>query len=190
MGVVLSSHSISLDGFVGQADRMPGPLHEWLWSGEHVSRHSESARLSEESRDWFDSAVDRVGATIVGRRTYEDSGRWGGELPFDWPFFVVTHVRPDDADDVPFEFVTEGVERAVELARAAAGDKNVTVMGGDITRQCLEAGLLEEIYVDLVPVVLGEGVPFFGEGTPGAELELIRVVNAPGVTHLGYRVLR
>ena len=190
MGVVLSSHSISLDGFVGQADRSPGPLHDWLFAGEHSSRHSESMRLSEESRDLFDSAVDRVGATIVGRRTYEDSGRWGGELPFDWPFYVVTHEPPEDADEVPFEFVTEGVERAVELGRAAAGDKNVTLMGGDITRQCLEAGLLDEIHVDLVPVVLGEGVPFFGEGYPTAGLELMRVVDAPGVTHLSYRVLR
>jgi len=81
--------------------------------GRQASRHGESIKFSAESREWFDSAVDRVCATVVGRRTYEDSGRWGGELPFDWPFFIVTHRPPDDGDSVPFSFVTEGVERAV-----------------------------------------------------------------------------
>ena len=141
MGFVLTSHSMSLDGFIVQADRTPGPLHEWLWAGDHPSRHGENIKLSEASRQYFDESVDRVGATIAGRRTYEDSGRWGGELPFDWPFFIVTHRPPDDADDVPFTFVTEGVELAVELAKETAGDKNVTVMGGDIARQCLTVGL-------------------------------------------------
>jgi dihydrofolate reductase len=191
MGVVLSSHSMSLDGFVVQADRTPGPLHAWLWSGDRQSRHSDSIKLSTESREWFDSAVDRVGATVAGRRTYEDSGRWGGELPFDWPFFIVTHRPPEDADAVPFTFVTEGVERAVELAKEAAGQKNVTVMGGDMTRQCLAAGLLDEIDIDLVPILLGEGVPLFGElADAPVELELQRIVDAPGVTHLSFRVVK
>jgi len=191
MGIVLTSHSMSLDGFIVQADRTPGPLHEWLWAGDHPSRHGENIKLSEASRQYFDESVDRVGATIAGRRTYEDSGRWGGELPFDWPFFIVTHRPPDDADDVPFTFVTEGVELAVELAKETAGDKNVTVMGGEIARQCLTAGLLDEIDIDLVPILLGEGVPLFDElATAPVELEQTRVVDAPGVTHLSFRVLK
>jgi dihydrofolate reductase len=182
---------MSLDGFIVQADRTPGPLHEWLWAGDHPSRHGENIKLSEASRQYFDESVDRVGATIAGRRTYEDSGRWGGELPFDWPFFIVTHRPPDDADDVPFTFVTEGVELAVELAKETAGDKNVTVMGGEIARQCLTAGLLDEIDIDLVPILLGEGVPLFDElATAPVELEQTRVVDAPGVTHLSFRVLK
>jgi dihydrofolate reductase len=189
MGIVLASHSMSLDGFIGQADRTPGPLHEWLWSGDEPSRLGGSLKLSKESREWFDSAVDRVGATIAGRRTFEDSGRWGGELPFEWPFFIVTHDPPSDAAELPFVFVTEGVERAVALAKEAAQAKNVTVMGGAMTRQCLAAGLLDEIDVDLVPVVLGEGVRLFEESTRAVELELQRVVEAPGVTHLSYRVV-
>jgi dihydrofolate reductase len=189
MGIVLSTHSISLDGFMARPDGDPGPLHEWLWAGEHPSRHVGSAKLSEPSRDWFDSGVDRAGATVVGRTTYDNSGGWGGQLPFDWPFFVVTHDPPGDADELPFEFVTEGVESAVELAREAAGDKNVTVMGGDMTRQALAAGVLDEIDIDLVPVVMGDGVRLF-EGDAPAQLEVQRVVDAPGVTHLSYRVVK
>jgi dihydrofolate reductase len=172
-------------------ERTPGPLHEWLWTGDQPSRHGETLRLSEASRAYFDEAVDRVGATVAGRRTYEDSGRWGGALPFDWPFFIVTHRPPDDADKVPFAFVTEGVEHAVELAKAAAGEKNVTLMGGDIVRQALTARLLDEIHLDLVPILLGEGVRLFGDLTTGpVELALTRVVDAPGVTHLSFRVVK
>lgn len=189
MGVVLASHSMSLDGFIAHPDGQPGPLHDWLWAGEHRSRHAETMKLSEASREWFDSAVDRVGATVVGRRTYDDSGGWGGRLPFAWPFFVVTHDPPGNAADLPFTFVTDGVARAVELAEDAAGEKNVTIMGGKIARQCLAAGLLDEIYLDLVPVVLGDGVPMFEDGD-AVQFELTKVVEAPGVTHVSYRVVK
>jgi dihydrofolate reductase len=92
---------------------------------------------------------------------------------------------------VPFAFVTEGVEHAVELAKAAAGEKNVTLMGGDIVRQALTARLLDEIHLDLVPILLGEGVRLFGDLTTGpVELALTRVVDAPGVTHLSFRVVK
>jgi dihydrofolate reductase len=190
MGIVLTSHSMSLDGFIARADRTPGPLHEWLWAGAHPSKHGDRFRLSEPSRDLLDGGIDRLGATIAGRRTYEDSGRWGGQLPFDWPFFIVTHHAPEGAEDVPFTFVTDGVERAIERAKAAAGDRDVSVMGGDIVRQCLAAGLLDEIHVDLVPVLLGVGVRMFENLASGpCGLELTRVVEAPGVTHLSFRVV-
>lgn len=112
-----------------------------------------------------------------------------GRCPSTGRFFIVTHDPPSDAAELPFIFVTEGVERADELAKEAAQAKNVTVMGGDMTRQCLAAGLLDEIDVDLVPVVLGAGVRLFDESTPVVELDLQRVVEAPGVTHLSYRVV-
>jgi len=191
MGIVMTSHSMSLDGFIAQPNGQPGPLFEWLFDGEHASKHGETFKLSEASRRVFDGTVDRLGATIAGRRTYDDSDGWGGELPFGWPFFIVTHQLPDNAENVPFAFVTKGVERAVELAKAAAGDKDVSVMGGDIVRQCLLAGLLDEIGIDLVPIVLGEGVRLFDEvATPTLELQRERVVDAPGVTHLSFRVVK
>ncbi len=191
MGIVVASHSMSLDGFIAQPDGKAGPLHEWLWTGEHQSRHGGNFKLSETSLEWFDGLIDRLGATIAGRRTYDDSDGWGGELPFDWPYFIVTHELPDDAEELPFTFVTEGVERAVELAKAAAGDKDVSLMGGDMVGQVLSARLLDEIDVDLVPILLGDGVRLLDErATAAVELELERIVDAPGVTHLGFRVLR
>jgi dihydrofolate reductase len=178
MGVVLSIHSVSLDGFMARPDGKPGRLHEWLSTDE------------DESREILDHLLARVGAAVVGRKTYDHSG-WNGEPPFDWPIFVVTHEPPDDADELPFVFVTEGVEQAVELAREAAGDKDVAVMGGDVTRQALAAGLLDELHLDLVPVLFGEGVRFLDdfEGGP-VRLERTRLVDAPGAAHVSFRVLR
>ena len=191
MGIVLASHSMSLDGFIAQPNGKAGPLHHWLVAGDTPSRHAPSFSMSKRSRQFFDGLVDRLGATIAGRRTYDDSDGWGGELPFDWPYFIVTHHVPENAADLPFTFVTDGVKHAVELAKKAAGDKDVSVMGGDIVRQCLTAGLLDEIDIDLVPIILGNGVPFFEEPANGRiKLEQTRVVDAPGVTHLRFRVLR
>ncbi len=158
--IVLKDHSMSLDGFIAQPNGKAGPLHEWLFNGDIPSRHDDGFRLSETSREVFDELVDHLGATIAGRRTYDDSDGWGGNLPFDWPFFIVTHHVPREAAELPFTFVTDGVERAVEQAKAAAGDNDVSVMGGDIVRQCIRAGLLDQIEIHLVPILLGDGVRF------------------------------
>lgn len=135
--------------------------------------------------------VARIGATVVGRTTYDVSDGWGGKLPFDWPFFVVTHRPPEDADELPFVFVTGGVEQAIELAKEAAGDKDVSVMGGDVTKQALSAGLLDELHLDLVPVLFGEGVRFLDDFEEGpVRLERMRLVDTPAVAHVSFRVLR
>lgn len=190
MGIVLACHSMSLDGFIAQPNGKAGPLHDWLVAGDTPSRHAKGFRMSKRSRQFFDGLVDRLGATIAGRRTYDDADGWGGKRPFDWPYFIVTHHVPPNAVALPFTFVTEGVEQAVKLAKAAAGDKDVSVMGGNIARQCLTAGLLDEIDFDLVPVILCEGVKFFADcWEERIKLEQTRVVDAPGVTHLRFRVL-
>lgn len=178
MNVVLSNHSVSLDGFIARPDGKPGRLHDWLSAGD------------EQTREILDDLRARVGATIVGRRTYEDSD-WGDAAPFDGPVFVVTHGPPDGADAMPFVFVTEGIEEAVELAKEAAGDKDVSVLGGDVTRQALSAGLLDELHIDLVPVLYGEGVRFLDdfEGGP-VRLERTRLIDAPSAAHVSFRVLR
>jgi dihydrofolate reductase len=183
MSVVLSTHSVSLDGFIAQPDGRPGRLHGWL------SANGEAG--SDRSREVFDDLVARIGATVVGRNTYDTAGGWGGQLPFDRPFFVVTHRPPENADELPFVFVTEGLARAIELAKEAAGDRDVSVMGGDLTRQAVSAGLLDELHLDLVPVMFGEGVRFLDDfdGEP-VHLERIRLVEAPAVAHVSFRVLR
>jgi dihydrofolate reductase len=109
------------------------------------------------------------------------------------PVFVVTHTVPQEwaYEGSSFTFVTDGVESAVEQARAVAGDKDVAVGSASIAQQCIRAGLLDEIHVDLVPVLLGDGVRLFDHLGPGPiELERARVVEAPGVTHLTFRVVK
>jgi len=104
---------------------------------------------------------------------------------------VVTHRPPEDADKLPFVFVTDGVERAIGLAKEAAGDKDVSVMGGDVTKQALSAGLLDELHLDLVPVLFGEGVRFLDDFEEGPiRLERMRLVDTPAVAHVSFRVLR
>jgi dihydrofolate reductase len=149
-------------------------------------------RLSKPSAEFFDEGVATVGAVVAGRRTYEVSNAWGGRGPVQGlPLFVVTHHVPDvvPAGDPPHTFVTEGVEAAVAQAKAAAGDKDVHLMGANIIQQAIRAGLLDELVISLVPVVLGDGVRLL-DNVPTLKLEVVRVIDAPGVTHLTYRIVR
>ncbi len=134
-----------------------------------------------------------MGAFVTGRRTFDITGGWGGRPPLGVPTFVVTHNVPQEwvYEGSPFIFVTDGVERAVERAREVAGAKDIAVMAASIVQQCIRAGLLDEIHIDLVPVLLGDGVRLFDHlGTEPIELESTRVIEAPGVTHLTFRVVK
>ena len=134
-----------------------------------------------------------MGAFATGRRTFDIANGWGGRPPLGVPTFVVTHTVPKEwvYEGSPFTFVTEGVEDAVDQARAVAGENDVAVGAASIAQQCIRAGLLDEVHINLVPVLLGGGVRLFDHlGTEPIELESTRVVEAPGVTHLGFRVLR
>ena len=134
-----------------------------------------------------------MGAFVTGRRTFDITNGWGGSPPLGVPAFVVTHTVPQEwvYEGSPFTFVTDGVESAVERAKAVAGDKDVAVGAASIAQQCLQAGLLDEIHIDLVPVLLGDGVRLFDHlGTGPIELQRTRVIEAPDVTHLTFRVVR
>ena len=129
-----------------------------------------------------------IGAMVSGRRTFDIAGGWKDGHPIDVPNFVVTHDPPTSGEWSPrVEFVTEGVERAVELAREAAGDRNVSVCAASVAQQLLRAGLLDEINVSVVPVVLGGGVRLLDDVGP-VDLEQVRVIESIGVIHLRYRV--
>jgi dihydrofolate reductase len=202
MTIVTTGLSTSVDGFIAGADDSPAKplgvggdrLFEWFGDGDTPSRHYPSFRMSAVSAAFFDEFADRHGAVITGRRTYDIADAWGGTGPLPGvPLFVMTHHVPDSvpAGDPPYTFVTDGIEHAVEEARTAAGDKDVSVMGATIVQQCLRAGLLDEIIINLVPVVLGRGVRLLDNLEPGSiQLELVGVVDAPGVTHLRYRVVK
>jgi dihydrofolate reductase len=150
-------------------------------------------KLSRTSAQVFEDLVDSGGAAVTGRRTYDIANAWGGNGPAPGvPVFVVTHQVPDHPPrgESSYTFVTDGVESAIEQAKAAAGDRYVSVMGASVPQQCLRAGLLDEIQIHLVPVLLVGGVRLFDHfGTDSIQLDTVRVVEAPGVTHLRYRVL-
>jgi dihydrofolate reductase len=209
MTIITTAHSTSLDGFIAGAEDSPDSrasdpmrrhgiggdsLFDWLSAGDTPSRINPSFKMSAPSAEFFDEGVGACGAVIAGRRTYDVSGAWGGRGPMPGlPLFVMTHRVPDavPTGDPPYTFVTDGIESAVEKARAAAADKNVVLMGATIVQQCIRAGLLDELVINLVPAVLGRGVRLLDGLDPGSvELDLVRVVDAPGVTHLTYRVVK
>lgn len=202
MTKIIAEVSTSLDGFIAGTDDSPSQplgvggdrLFDWFADGDTPSRYYPSFRMSAVSAKTFDEFAARIGAVIAGRRTYDVSEAWGGTGPQPGiPLFVLTHQVPDTvpAGDPPYTFVTDGIDAAVAQARAAAAGKDVSVMGAATIQQCLRAGHLNELIIDLVPVVLGRGVPLLDGLEPGSvELDLVRVVDAPGVTHLTYRIVK
>ncbi len=205
MAKVVTGLSMSLDGFIAGPDDGPeNPmgdrgmrLFDWYTSGDvKPERFYQDFALSPASAEVFNERLAEGGAVITGRRTYELANRWGGDGPLPGaPVFVLTHRPPAEADvprgSATYTYVTDGIESAVAQAKAAAGDKVVALMGSAPPQQALRAGLLDEIHIDLVPVLLGGGVRLFDHlGDESIELERTRVVEAPGVTHLVFRVLR
>ena len=203
--------SVSADGYVaGPNQSKENPLgeggeslHDWVvvlraWREPHGKDGGEENASS----PVMEEALANVGAHIMGRGMFgggpgpwsEDppwTGWWGDDPPFHMPVFVLTnHERePLTLSDTTFTFVTDGVESALQQAREAAGDKDVTIGGGaDAINQYLAAGLVDELELHVVPLVLGGGARLFEGVGPDLALEQIRVIDAPGVTHVKYRV--
>jgi len=198
MGKVAAGFSMSLDGFIAGPNDDVQRLFAWMFSGDTDLKVSTGDRdielkVSSKSAEQFEERTQAAGAIVSGRRMFDVAGAWGGKHPMDVPIFVVTHTIPQEwvKEGSPFTFVTDGVESAVEKAKKVAGDKNVGVGGADITRQCLKLGLLDEIQIDLVPVLLGQGVRLFEHlGIEPIELERTGVIESPGVTHLSFRIVK
>jgi len=181
--------SMSLDGFITGPDDGPDQglgaggerLHEWLgpWLGSPrgFDPPGPSKQIFEE--------VMATGAVVVGRRTFDYAGHWDGDH-HGVPIFVPTRGTPPEPQSEWVHYATDGVESAMRQAKAAAGGKDVMVHGAELAQSLLGAGVLDELEIHLVPVLLGDGRRLFG--AEHAELELVRVVEAPGVTHLRYRV--
>ena len=204
MGKVATGLSMSLDGFIaGPNDGTGQPLGEggeglfaWYSGGdtEYGLPGTEMVfRVSEQSAEMLREAHAGMGAFVTGRRTFDISNGWDGSPPLGVPTFVVTHAVPDEwvYEGSPFTFVTDGVESAVERARDVAGEKDVAVGAASIAQQCIRAGILDEVHVDLVPVLLGDGVRLFEHiGAGPIEVESTRVIAGAGVTHLTCRVVK
>ena len=205
MSKVVLELSMSLDGFVAgpndNADNGLGDggdaLFKWYSSGDTdfpLPGTDMVFKISRASADFLRPSWQNIGASVTGRRTFDIARGWGGDPPggVDTPHFVVTHTVPQEwvNPSSPFTFVTDGVESAVEQAKKAARDKNVDIIGAGIAQQCLQAGLLDEIQIDLAPVLLGGGVQLFDHLGGPIELEKLAVVDGVDVTHLRYRVLK
>ena len=149
-------------------------------------------KTSGENTEVLDEYFDRTGAVVVGRRMFDVAQGWGGHSPLKGvPAFVVTHRVPEElsGEGSPFTFVTDGIESAIGQAKAAAGDKVVAIGGADIAQQSIRAGFVDEIQIHVAPLLLGAGVRLFDDAAPEPiELEPTRVVEAPGIAHLRYRV--
>jgi dihydrofolate reductase len=201
MTKVFIAHAVSVDGYISgrtpDGDEEFGRglgdapmLFDWYFDGDTPSRVFDGFRLSEPSARFFDTIAARVGAAVAGRTTYEHSGHWNGGGPHPTArLFVVSH-RPAPEISEAQTLVTTGIEDAVAAAREAAGDKDVALMGGGVLTSALEADLVDEIILHQVPILLGDGRPFFQSLPEHVRLRLIEAVPAPGVTHLHYEVIR
>jgi dihydrofolate reductase len=198
MTKVYTGASMSLDGYIAGPDETGFEhLFRWYGNGDVVveTTHPElTMRFTPVSAEHWRGIVEGTGALVVGRRLFDLTKGWGGNHPMGVPVVVLTHGVPDGwpREDAPFAFVTEGIERAVETAQGIAGAKAVGVNAGTMARQALEAGLIDEIGIDLVPVLLGGGTPFFDrvDGAPYVLEGPISVAQGVDVTHLRYRVHR
>jgi dihydrofolate reductase len=197
MGKVIASASMSLDGYIAKDDNSIGRLFDWLQNGEIETPTASPDivfHLSPTSADHWNRWTGQLGAMICGRTLFDFTDGWGGRHTMDIPVVVVTHEVPtawvDAHPGAPFTFVTDGVDVAVRQAQAIAGDRTVAVAAGTIAGQCLQLGLLDAAAIDLVPVVMGGGRPFFG-GMPTADVTLgdpTTCIVADRVTHLVFPV--
>jgi len=204
MTLVKADISMSLDGYVAGPDDSPEQglgaggeqLHEWVYGlASWRERHGMEGGEQSADAELLEEAFASVGAVLMGRRMFDLAERpWGDDPPFHVPVFVVTHhPRETIAKEggTSFAFVGDGIERALELAREAAGSADVSVAGGaDVIRQLLSAGLLDELQVHVVPILLGGGVRLFEGLGQEVRFEQTRAIASDGVTHLKLRVRR
>jgi dihydrofolate reductase len=199
MGKVVAAAVMSLDGYIAKPDNTIGHLFDWYNNGDvecPTASPDITLHISPKSIEHWRTWVSSLGVLVCGRTLFDFTGGWGGRHTMDVPVVVVTHHVPTDWVDAhpgaPFTFVTDGVRAAVEQARAIAGDRVVAVTAGVIARQCLELALLDEVAIDLVPVVMGEGRPFFGKLTVDDVVlgDPTVCIQGDQVTHLVFPVRR
>lgn len=216
MAKLILDISMSLDGFIaGPNQTLDEPLgtggdrlHEWAFAAQSWREsHGLAGGEANIDSDVIEARLRDAGATVMGRRMFsggegpwEDDPNvdawWGDDPPFHHPVFILTHHAREPVTKqggTTFTFVTDGIESALEQARAAAGDKDVVIGGGaKVAQQYLEAGLLDELQIHIAPVLLGGGVRLFENhlGSERREIECTQVIESPTVTHLRYRVLK
>jgi dihydrofolate reductase len=203
MGKVAVDITTSLDGFVAGPNDGPDlplgqggeRLHEWVYGlSSWRERHGLEGGETNRDAEILEEAFANLGAIVLGKRMFDNAHGWGDDPPFGVSVFVLTH-EPRDREvkgATTFTFVTDGIESALDQAKAAAGDKDVSIGGGANTvQQYLRAGLIDEMQIHVAPLLLGGGIRLFdGFGSDQVEFEILRVVESPVVSHLKFRVAR
>jgi len=194
MSKVIANMSMSLDGYIADPADGIDQLFGWMGNGDvEVSTAVDWAtfRMTRASADYMRTAMASVGALITGRHLFDITHGWGGTHPLGVPVVVVTHQPPAESPNPDTFTFVDGPARAVEVARQVAGDKDVVVASAKIAQQCLAEGLLDAIHVDLVPVLLGEGVRWFENlGKSVVQLGNPTVIEGNRVTHLAYPIVK
>jgi dihydrofolate reductase len=191
--------SMSLDGFIAGPNEGPGNglgdggdrLHEWVFAGAAPKNSGVPGRPAGVNGEVFDEMMS-TGAVVCGRGTIEPADYWSGDHHGGVPIFVLSRHQPEgEGAQWPLVTFVSDVGTAMTRAKEAAGEKDVLVHGAGTAQLALAAGVLDELQIHLIPVLLGEGRPLFEHlGADHVELEPIRIVDGPGVTHLRYRVCR
>ena len=198
MQEIVAGITTSLDGFITGRDDGPGRglgeggerLHYWVFGGPWTYASGARGEATGADKEYLDASFQRMGAVVGGRNTYEAAEAWGGQNPFGVPFFVLTHRTQDAPAYGGFTFVGN-FDEALDRARSAAGDKDVSLMGGaDVIRQGLRAGVVDELTISIAPVVLGEGKRLFDGFREALTLEHVQLRQSTWATHITYRVVR
>lgn len=197
-GAVVAGATMSLDGFVAYPDNDPGALFDWYQAGDVEVGNADSLppfHLTRQSADYWRAWTAQLGCLVVGRTLFDITDGWEGQHPLGVPFVVLTHDPPSEwahAHTGNAHFVTGGIESAIARAKEIAGERTVAVAAGTIAGQALAAGLLDEVAIDLVPIVMGSGHRYFADVEPDAVRlgDPTLVIPATRVTHLRFPVLR
>jgi dihydrofolate reductase len=198
MSKVIAGITTSVDGYIAGPDDGPGKglgeggerLHYWVFGGPWSYEEEPRGEPEGEAAEYLNEIMARVGAIVIGRNMYEAANHWGDKNPFGMPVFVVTHRPDEEPDSGEFRFVGS-FDEAIELAREAAGDKDVSIGGGaDVIRQGLDAGIVEELGIIVAPVVLGGGKHLFEGFTKSLDLEQGGVRTTQYATFIEYTVKR
>jgi dihydrofolate reductase len=196
MPKIVATITTSIDGYVTGPNDGPERglgeggerLHYWVFGGPWTYAGGTTGEATGQDKVFLDEAMARLGAVVAGRGTYEAADHWGGSNPWPVPFYVVTHHPDDEPQDRGFTFV-DSLGEAIDRARASAGDKDVSLMGGaDIIRQALRDGLVDELSISIAPITLGDGKRLFEGFEEQVDMEPIGVRQSPFATHISYRI--
>jgi dihydrofolate reductase len=195
MGKVIVDAAVSVDGYIADSSDAVGPLFDYYGNGDVAATLGDPDRVFHVTAPTAEYlgrfATDRVACAVIGRRLFDLTNGWDGRPATGDAIFVVTHEPPSDwpFPDAPYTFVTEGVPAAIALAKNYAGDRDVVVSAGNVGGQAIQAGLVDEVHLSLVPVLFGSGVRYFGDYAGAVTLlDDHEIIQGKRVTHLVYRL--